>query len=191
MLSYEYQRAIMRGEQQLHLLVLVEKLITVLVLPTLSTTPSFLQLGVLGRGLRLLTTPRISKHNHALLLRDTCTCMGGFTGSSVTSAVYYTALSSSGVGTWSSGPNGGGGNEQSCGAYNGYVYCVGGSTNTAGTGAQDSVQYSKITYVPTLAAPSAPSLSTSSTDVDQTFQAYVNLPSSGYRACTLGLGLSP
>jgi hypothetical protein len=72
-------------------------------------------------------------------------CVGGFTGSSVVSTVYYASLSSSGVGTWSSTGQYGSLMYQSCNPYTGgYIYCVGGSTNTAGTGAQSAVDWSKI-----------------------------------------------
>jgi len=60
-------------------------------------------------------------------------CVGGFVdGATFTNAVYYAPVSSSGVGTWSSTTNY---PEiiylESCDAYLGYIYCVGGQTTNS------------------------------------------------------------
>ncbi len=64
-------------------------------------------------------------------------CVGGWTGSAATDAVYYAAVSSTGVGKWTSTPNNYPANieYQSCAISSGYIYCVGGWTGSTATNA--------------------------------------------------------
>ena len=106
-------------------------------------------------------------------------CVGGYNGSAVTNAVYYAAVSSSSVGTWSSthvyssSVNG-----LSCASSSGgYIYCVGGSTNTAGTATQSLVRYALPSSA--LTAPSAPTLSAATIDANQAETVSGSIPSTG------------
>ena len=70
-------------------------------------------------------------------------CVGGYTGSGHTGAVYYASVGSGGVGAWASTtayPTGGIG-ELSCAVYGGYIYCVGGDTISGNT---DAVYYASV-----------------------------------------------
>ena len=63
-------------------------------------------------------------------------CIGGYSGSSYSNAVYYASINSSGIGTWQETT----GYPfdvvtQSCVAYHGYVYCIGGRANNNDTSA--------------------------------------------------------
>ena len=63
-------------------------------------------------------------------------CVGGWTGSAYTDAVYSASVAGGGVGTWTSTtvyPTNIA--VQSCATYSGYIYCVGGTTGSAYTDA--------------------------------------------------------
>ena len=73
-------------------------------------------------------------------------CVGGLVGGgsgSISSAVYYASVSSSGVGTWTSTTAYGGGTvrTESCSTSSGYIYCVGGYD---GTSVVSTVEYAQV-----------------------------------------------
>ncbi len=89
-------------------------------------------------------------------------CVGGYSGSGVTNAVYYAPISSSGVGTWSSTTSYSTGIVSlSCAVPSGYIYCVGGDTVSGETNA---VYYAGVIALTTstTSSSSSPSSTTSS-----------------------------
>ena len=92
--------------------------------------------GIVGSWTLTTSYPGSIYEHSCAIYSDYVYCVGGYTTTGPTTAVYYAEVSSSGVGSWTpttSYPLGIYGH--SCAIYSDYVYCVGGSTTGGPTAA--------------------------------------------------------